>query len=254
MWTWVWPKKKGNSIRCRCEWTNPLVLLMESLNQADLIAVLGRRWMSDNVHVCIWGKDCETPFPSLTAESSPLAFSPLTPPLYMGRERSHLTAEYTLSQPLSLSLSHTFAPAPQCPFLNFSPSLHYLTLSISHFHALNLSYGSAPFHLLSVSLPFILPFSLCDSDNPVLFFCFDSILAFCSCSFLPLLCHSGPFLSFPPLSHLDEQRHTMCMPLPSLSFSSSISCFWSMALLCFVLYRNDGTSRAICPWLAELCV
>lgn len=108
--------------------------------------------------------------PSLSAESSSLVFSPLTPPLPMGRQRSHLTAEYTLSQALSLSLSHTFAPAPQCPFLNFSPSLHYLGLSISHFHALNLFYCFAPFHLLSVWFSFSLAFSLRDADNPVLFF------------------------------------------------------------------------------------
>lgn len=153
--------------------------------------------------------------PSLTAESSPPVFSPLTPPLPMGRQRSHLTAEYTLSQALSLSLSHTFAPAPQCPFLNFSPSLHYLMLSISHFHALNLSYGSAPFHLLSVSLSFILPFSLHDSDNLVLLLSF--VVPFWRFTPFPSPSCFVTVLSFPVLSHLDEQRYVMCILLPSLA-------------------------------------
>lgn len=211
---------------------------------------------------CVWEKEksARLSSPSLTAESSPLVFSPLTPPLPMGRQRSHLTAEYTLSQALSLSLSHTFAPAPQRPFLNFSPSLHYLMLSISHFHALNRSYCSAQFHLLFISLSFIVAFSQHDSNNPVL--SFGSILAFYLFAFLSLFCHSGPFLSsFSLLCPILTSINTLCASLiPTIvisSFPPSVPLsptFWHLALLCFVLYHNDGTRRAICLWLAELCV
>lgn len=178
--------------------------------------------MSEWESKCVWEKEksARLSSPSLTAESSPLVFSPLTPPLPMGRQRSHLTAEYTLSQALSLSLSHTFAPAPQRPFLNFSPSLHYLMLSISHFHALDRSYCSAPFHRLFISLSFIVAFSQHDSNNPVL--SFGSILAFYFIEFFPLFCHGGPRWSFSLLSPILTSTNTLYASLsPTIVISSS---------------------------------
>lgn len=154
-------------------------------------------------------KKCETLLPLNCQQPSSLVFSPLTPALPVGRQRSHLTAEYTLSQALSLSLSHTFAPAPQRPFLNFSPSLHYLVLSISHFHALNLFYCFAPFHLhsflsfYSFNLAFL-------SEITVLFPSFFSIFMIPFWYFAPfsssLLCLVTTAICFYYFSNFDEQE------------------------------------------------
>lgn len=132
--------------------------------------------------------------PSLTAASS-LPSHRLSP----RADRGLISQLSTHFLRLSPSRSHTlFAPAPQRPFLNFSPSLHYLMLSISHFHALNHSYCSAPFHLLSTALSFIVAFSLHDSNNPL--FSFSPILAFYSFC-LPSHCFvtvAFSFLRLPP--------------------------------------------------------
>lgn len=191
--------------------------------------------------------------PSLTAESSPprllaphttergLISQLSTHFLRLSPSRSHTLLLLLPSVPFSISLPPSIIL--RSPSLTFMPSISLMAL---------LHFPSS----LSLFLSFFL--SLCMILTVLYFyhflwFNFGILLLFLP----PSALSQWPFPLFPSsvppqwaeINYVHASSFIVFIFSPLFPVS-----FWHMALLCFVLYRNDGTSRAICPWLAELCV
>lgn len=147
---------------------------------------------------------------------------------------------------LSPSRSHTLLlPLPSVPFsISLPPSIILYSPSLTSMPSISLI---ALRHFTSTPV-LVLLISQRNFDDPVSFVSIFGASHF----FLVPSCLPSSLQS-----RRAERHYLQASFQPSLSLLSLSVPWFSLThdiFLCFVLYHNDGTSRAICPWLGELCV
>lgn len=203
------------------------LFLVESLSQANVIAALGRGWMSERAYVCdrekVWDSPpphCQqSPLPSSSLPShhlSPWADRGLisqlsTHFLRLSPSRSHTLLLLLPSVPFSISLPPSIILGS--PSLTFMPSISFIAL---------LHFTSSLSGFLSVLLFLCVTLTI-----PCSSFFSGSISVFHSFLLPPALLQKlSSLFSSPPLSHFDVQKYTMPLPNPHCLFLPSLfPCF-----------------------------